>query len=454
MKVSTIIIVLVLVMLCVGGWFAFLSDSASASDAYDRHIAQAEEYLQRGLYQRSADSVLAALGGENDEELYERAVDAYSLYYAKAPEESAEGYLELLERAVGAFPANTEFLNRLIPFYSASESYRKLYDCLHSAVQNGCEDPEILEQYTSVRYLSQVRGNSFDDMIDPGTGIYTVKQNGGWNLYTWGEGYRLLKEYEFVGPCSADGVAVVKNGDMTIYDIDESKVLGILPSEVEAAGLFSEGLIAARIDGSWNYYDELGTFLFGGFETAGTFKSGLAAVEQNGKWHLTDTDGLVSSDEFDDIALSLDGLYMVNGTVLASDGGRYVMYDADWKELWSLECDETGARTEDGVTAFRRGSLWGFVNDVGEVVIEPQYTGARSFSCGVAAVENAEGLWGFIDLTGRTVIDFSFTSASHMSPSGVCPVQTGEAELDRGWEEDAPTGRWTFLVLELGVTED
>ncbi|MGK3799683.1 WG repeat-containing protein, partial [Enterococcus faecium] len=45
----------------------------------------------------------------------------------------------------------------------------------------------------------------------------------------------------------------------------------------------------------------------------------------------------------------------------------------------------------------------GYVDEAGKTIVTPKFTGARSFSEGLAAVE--EGIkWGFIDHTGKFVI--------------------------------------------------
>ncbi|MEE8043841.1 MAG: WG repeat-containing protein [Thermodesulfobacteriota bacterium] len=49
------------------------------------------------------------------------------------------------------------------------------------------------------------------------------------------------------------------------------------------------------------------------------------------------------------------------------------------------------------------GNKWGFVNKKGEIVIEPQFENAVSFSGGLAIVELGGGKWGYIDKKGKLV---------------------------------------------------
>ena len=55
---------------------------------------------------------------------------------------------------------------------------------------------------------------------------------------------------------------------------------------------------------------------------------------------------------------------------------------------------------------------YGYMNNKGEVVIEPQFRDAMPFSEGMAAVSLELQRWGYIDRTGKLVIDCQFNSSS------------------------------------------
>ena len=55
-------------------------------------------------------------------------------------------------------------------------------------------------------------------------------------------------------------------------------------------------------------------------------------------------------------------------------------------------------------------SKWGFIDTIGNLVIEAIYDDVGPFSGGLAAV-NFKGLWGYIDKTGKTVIQPIYRSA-------------------------------------------
>lgn len=76
--------------------------------------------------------------------------------------------------------------------------------------------------------------------------------------------------------------------------------------------------------------------------------------------------------------------------------------------------------------AFKNNNKWGFVNEEGKIVIEPQYDNAKSFSYGLAAVYS-KGKWGFIDKNNEVVIDYQFkdtdsNAAYYFNSNGSCYV--------------------------------
>jgi hypothetical protein len=71
---------------------------------------------------------------------------------------------------------------------------------------------------------------------------------------------------------------------------------------------------------------------------------------------------------------------------------------------------------------------YGFLNEKGRIIIDPNYRQAHNFSEGLAAVQNWDEKWGFIDQTGKVVIDFIFSTEPDDFHSGFAIVtkQNGE----------------------------
>lgn len=180
-------------------------------------------------------------------------------------------------------------------------------------------------------------------------------------------------------------------------------------------------------NGKYSYYDEFAKKAFGDFDYAGCFYNGKAAVKNNGVWYLINTKGEKVGDEYKDIVLSETGSYMSNDVMIASTKeGTYTIYNNKLEEKANVTCSEIGKTSNNGLIAFKNNNKWGFVNEEGKIVIEPQYDNAKSFSYGLAAVYS-KGKWGFIDKNNEVVIDYQFkdtdsNAAYYFNSNGSCYV--------------------------------
>ena len=62
----------------------------------------------------------------------------------------------------------------------------------------------------------------------------------------------------------------------------------------------------------------------------------------------------------------------------------------------------------EGLAAVKVGDRWGYINKTGQIVIEPKFQAAQSFSEGLAAVAQAEG-WSYINPSGAIAIAGPFS---------------------------------------------
>lgn len=471
MKKGVLILVIFLIGMVAVGWIAAGSQITSKNSEYTNYITEADAWVERGLYQRAIANYDLAAKENESEKLYEKMNAAYFLRYQEAPEDTADDYMDFLQRAVSKYPANAVLVNSFIDLYYPEEEYAAIYDCIVSANNNGYESDALKDMLLEVRYAFKFTGGSFMG-IKQSVDNYAVKNERGWNTYSMAEGYMLSYEYDYISPCSADGIFVATGADSRLMNSD-GMVLGIFESKVSDAGLFSEELIPACCGGKYRYYNEFAEAQFGDYEMAGTFQEGTAAVKKGGKWYLIDNKGEIRSNAFNEIVLDYMGRYIINGIIIAKSGGDYGLYDSELNLIAKLDCEAVDCHTYDGMTAICKNGKWGFVNDRGETVIKCTYDGARSFSNGLAGVLK-DGKWGFIDRNGSLVIDYQFADVGYMSAIGICPVRTdlpeesidkaeGEIDNDTGGSETDVHGhppdelipeKWRFLKLILGIKED
>lgn len=68
------------------------------------------------------------------------------------------------------------------------------------------------------------------------------------------------------------------------------------------------------------------------------------------------------------------------------------------------------------------GDKWGYLDDEGNIVINPQFAVAHVFIDGVALVQSAENKYGFIGLDGKYLINATYKAASPFSEGLACVV--------------------------------
>lgn len=151
---------------------------------------------------------------------------------------------------------------------------------------------------------------------------------------------------------------------------------------------FHEGLASFRSEGKWGYIDqELNIAIDAQFDAALDFSEGLACVLHNYKWGFINRQGLmIIKPQFDESPDDFsDGLTM--------------FAVKDWETV-IINKHEIISEIK----------MFGFADREGNIVIEPQYRHAKSFSEGLAAV-SVNGKSGYINKKGEMIIDPVFDYA-------------------------------------------
>lgn len=83
--------------------------------------------------------------------------------------------------------------------------------------------------------------------------------------------------------------------------------------------------------------------------------------------------------------------------------------------------DLDGGTIPHGLRAVAVGNKWGYIDTLGQLVIQPQFDGAKNFSEELGLV-SMDGKYAFVDKTGKFIINPQFESAGNFS-EGLAPVQ-------------------------------
>jgi len=177
---------------------------------------------------------------------------------------------------------------------------------------------------------------------------------------------------------------------------------------------FSYSLIPVQSDEKWGYIDNQGKYVVNPqFQSAYLFTEGIAVVESS--------DGRFGY-------IGEDGKFLINPTY---------KYASNFSEGLALVVIENGFPTcinkkgetqfvlkeaaivgvfQEGLAFIQVKDKYGFIDNTGKTVINPQFELVQDFSDGLAAVstkkdKDSEAVWGFIDKTGKIIINPQFKSA-------------------------------------------
>lgn len=188
---------------------------------------------------------------------------------------------------------------------------------------------------------------------------------------------------------------------------------------------------------SWGYTNEFGdTVISARYREVTDFHDGIAAVNDGRQWIFIDKDGkktIPNQYHQVDIGGFSEGLCAV--IPVDSENNKYGYIDESGEMM--IEPTFVNAKPfGNGLAPVKLNSYgkWGYINTEGVMVITPQFDKAESFSDGRAAVVS-DGKWGFINTSGKMVINPEYDL--------VMPFSEGLAAVRKDW-------KWGY-INRLGV---
>lgn len=174
-------------------------------------------------------------------------------------------------------------------------------------------------------------------------------------------------------------------------------------------------LIPVKIGDKWGYIDQSGKIVINPqFSTASFFNEDMAVVSINDKYGYINKKGEYEiTPTYKSAAIFSEDIAWV-----VKEGGAPTAINKKGEELYTLKEAEYVYTFNEGVVCFsisdpnkENGSLYGFADNKGNIIIPPTYQNAGFFSEGFAAVGNNEGKYGYINKKGIVVINYQFDIA-------------------------------------------
>ncbi len=355
----------------------------------------------------------------------EKSVDVYveyAKYYIKQNDYSKAE--EIAEKMSSDYPGNSASYDLLMDIYAKNNDYSKLFKLYDETQKKKIHSASIDEVYNENEYVYYTYGKQFVDVKPSSEGYNAVCNDKGYWGFTSDKGVlQIVCQYDYVGAFSS-GMASVKNTDSELYYVNAEngkKFVFDTKDSYDYLGQIVDGIYAVGCNGTYSYYNTSFKKLFGDYQYAGTFSCGIAAIKQNNSWVLIDESGKAVSEKYDSILMNSNDVACINNRVIAVKGNAYYILNEKGNVVSKTDFEEIALPGADNLLAFKKGNKWGFCDENGKVVINPEYNGAKSFSNELAAVCR-DDKWGYITPENKIALDFNFNSANDFNSSGCAYV--------------------------------
>ncbi|MFK7947614.1 MAG: WG repeat-containing protein [Saprospiraceae bacterium] len=153
-----------------------------------------------------------------------------------------------------------------------------------------------------------------------------------------------------------------------------------------------KNLPTARVifnDGRHGLMARNGKIIQKGFLYIGEFENGVARISQKGNWSMSFEK---SNNTVDNVANYFDEMHSPNGLLSVT------LYDQRLMNEGFL---------------YSKNALWGFMDTLGKITIQPQFQYARDFNNNVAVVQ-LNNDWGLIGLDGKPILDCKYNDVQYL----------------------------------------
>lgn len=429
MKTIRIVIAVILVLIMSIAWFSqtrrTFSDSVNMRDLE----SMGDKYLEKNLFQKAVESYQEIVVNQPNTNIYKKLLTAIKYGYEDSIYTLNETENIMFE-ACKKFPKETYFWESIIGFSFEEKDYKNAYIYLKRAKKAGIKSDTISDLEQSISYSFAFKSRVYTQFSRSPEGYYTVSDGNNWGIINTNGDTYYDQNYTYASPMGMDRIVVLSTEkDTRVYDKD-GVVLAYLPKDIKNVKAIEGVIVPAETSSGWRFYQyEEDDYISDSYDDITSFTDGVAAIKDSDVWTLVnDNMELLSDKTFDDIKLYDNGTLSYDGIMIASENSEYGIYSKDGNKLNDFSCKDAD-KYLGGAIAFENDSgKWGFVDDNGNVVIEPKYDKAKSFSNNLAAV-SINGKWGFIDAEGRLVIDYQFLDADYFTVDGMVMVSETKGQF-------------------------
>lgn len=431
MKNYKYLIPIALVTLMVISICSTIMDASNKKEEYENAMNVAREAAELGIIEDAIFNYQTAMELNPSVDI---AVELGEVYVAQGwiSEAAAWG-----EEIIEVYPDEAAGYSFLMEQYIAMEDFEECFQIIDVVKARKIEDKEIEELYAKIEYVYEYGFEYYDDVTVYSSGLCAVMEDDLWGYVDLDGELTIKPEFLWAGVFTTDEIAPIESVDGEYYYISTNGNKKVVAQNIENCvdlGASIENILPASDNGDYSYYNrDFEKVIEQSYTYASAMNGGIAAVNENGNWYLIDGEGNKLTKAYDSIVTDDKGIAYRNERAFVKNANKVSMIDSQGNLIGAQTYEDAKLFFQtDAFAAVKIGEKWGFVDKNGEIVIEPEYTDARSFSNGYAAVEK-NGQWGFIDTDGKLVIGCRFKEARDFNESGNVFVSVD--------------GRWKLLKL-------
>lgn len=384
-------------------------------------LEEARAYSQKGLLADANQKYSEVLSMKSDISIY---AEIGKMYRDKS---NLESQITWGKKMVEVYPAEVESYEYLMQAYYDSGEYKNCFSLYDTYKKRASQSENIENTYNEIKYSYEIVTKDYSAVSVFSSGYAAVEKGGRWGYVDEKGSTVIANIYTSAG--SFMKVAPVTDEDGNAYYIDTQGNKKYIPADgfdAEILGFF-DGITYAAFDGEeYYYFNADNQKVSGPYDYAGTYNYDKTAVFTDGKWHFIDREGnpIFNGNEYDSVIFDARDIAFRNERVFVAEVGslHYVMLDLEGNMIGTGKYEDAKAFIDNTYTAVKIDGKWGYIDNGGNVVIEPQYEDAKPFNNGYAPVK-VNGMWGYIDNSGSIVIEPAFEDAGYFTAKGYAFVK-------------------------------
>lgn len=445
MNQTRLMIAVGIIAIYVASWYVMFNDNKNMENEYNQYIQEARRQTEMGVQIKTEENYYKALAMRDTLKLRIEIAEVMRDEF-----EDDDRYYGCCREMIDKYPNEPEGYERIAKVCEQENDYVGFFNLYYEAQETGISSEYMAELYAKYENKYDVKWNYLKEIKGYRQGLYCslgIKnfaddediENGISEKYMWGysgqDGNFVIGQlYENATSFNNSGLAlVIKDGESQVIDVNGIKQYGDSKKrKLQDIGYIGDDILVFKFADKWHYADLEFNKKFGDFDEAGSFSEGLAAVKEGDKWYIINTAGEKLWDKsFEDVKLDADGIAFIAGRAFVKENGKYKIIDTAGNYVGEGTYEDVDTFITGEPAAVRIDGNWGYVDIDGNIVIEPKYKGAKSFSNGYAAY-CMYGEWGFINGEDKVVIDSSeagFSDAFYFNELGYAHIGVGEEKV-------------------------